>query len=144
MKASLSTWTTRIYFDDTDAAAVVYHANYLKIFERARNDQFLEAGFDHLAHYKEHKECFVVAHVDIDYKMSAVLGDVVTVESTLQNHSPVRITIGQNMVKNGKTIAIMTVVLVWVDRDGKPKRMPHFITAFLQQLSKVNNGNHTA
>ncbi len=120
---TLPPYTTRIYFDDTDAAGIVYHANYLRIFERARNDSFLAAGFDHLENYQDTGESFVVSSIAIDYKSPARLGDVVNILSTMEYVGKVRINIGQTMVLDGKVLAKLSGILVWVGSNGKPKRM---------------------
>jgi len=120
---NLPTFTTRVYFDDTDAAGVVYHANYLKIFERARNDQFLALGFDHLSNYKETGDCFVVKSLEIDYLSPARLGDEITVKSEVLDLTKIRIIIGQTMVLDDKLLAKQKVTLIWINNTGKPTRM---------------------
>lgn len=130
----LPAYTTRIYFDDTDASGVVYHANYLRIFERARNDALRTAGFDHLKNYHDTKESFVVSSLTIDYKSPARLGDVVTVDSVIEYMGEVRINIGQTMVLDGKVLAKLSVVLVWVGMSGKPKRMARDMIQLISNL----------
>lgn len=120
---NLPAFTTRVYFDDTDAAGVVYHANYLKIFERARNDQFLALGFDHLSNYKETGDCFVVKSLEIDYLSPARLGDEITVKSEVLELTKIRIIIGQTMVLSDKLLAKQKVTLIWINNTGKPTRM---------------------
>ena len=120
---ALPIFTTRVYFDDTDAAGVVYHANYLKIFERARNDQFLALGFDHLSNYKETGDCFVVKSLEIDYLSPARLGDEIAVKSEVLDLTKIRIIIGQTMVLSDKLLAKQKVTLIWINNTGKPTRM---------------------
>ncbi len=70
---------TRIYYDDTDAGGVVYHANYLTLCERARSDLFYERGMSPAVNGGH----FVVKHLEADYLKSAKLGDLIEVKSEL-------------------------------------------------------------
>src|SRR5262245_37267595 len=65
----------RVYYEDTDAAGVVYYANYLKFMERARTEWLLALGFDLGALEREHGIAFAVHHADIRYHQPARLGD---------------------------------------------------------------------
>lgn len=126
--------TTRIYFDDTDAAGVVYHGNYLKIFERARSDQFLSLGFDHTGYYMNYDECFVVADIHIKYKVPVRLADEVSIETYVNDVGSARVNIRQTMQLNGKTVTEMDTVLVWVGGDGRPEKIPDDILNMMKEL----------
>lgn len=125
---------SRIYFDDTDAAGVVYHGRYLKIFERARTDQFAEIGFDHTKHFVETGECFVIASIGITYKHPVKIADIVDIETFVKDTGSARVNIRQNMQLNGKTVTEMDVILVWVDTSGRPKKLPHDISEMMKKL----------
>lgn len=71
---------TRIYYEDTDAAGVVYYANYLKYFERGRAEWLRAIGHDQRELAREHNIAFVVRSVQIDYKKPARLDDVLDIE----------------------------------------------------------------
>lgn len=68
----------RVYYEDTDAGGIVYHANYLKYFERARSDWVREIGADQ-AKLLEQSIAFVVKDLSINYRKSAKLDEVLTV-----------------------------------------------------------------
>lgn len=115
----------RIYYEDTDCGGVVYYANYLKYFERARTEYLEERGIFV-------KECiprgffFVVAHQDIDYKAPAFYADVLHIETKASKISSASI-IFDYIVKNKKTeqlIATASTILVCVDKDIQPMKIP--------------------
>ena len=72
----------RVYYEDTDAAGVVYYANYLKFMERARTEWLAALGFDLAEFEQSHGVLFVVARMEIEYRAPARLGD--RLEATLR------------------------------------------------------------
>ena len=115
----------RIYYEDTDCGGVVYYANYLRYFERARTE-YLEARNIYV------KECiskgffFVVAHQDIDYKAPAFYADVLTIETKIAKISSASL-VFDYVVKNKKTaqtIATASTILVCVSKDIQPIKIP--------------------
>ena len=74
------TWTVRVYYEDTDTGGVVYYANYLKFFERARTEWLRAAGFGQHDLTRDHGLQFVVARIECDYKRPAVLDDVIDID----------------------------------------------------------------
>ena len=85
----------RVYYEDTDAAGVVYYANYLRYMERARTEWLAALGFDLAALELEHGIVFAVRRVDIEYRLPARLGDRLDVTLALlelamqgQHHRP--------------------------------------------------------
>lgn len=124
----------RIYYEDTDCGGVVYYANYLKYFERARTEYLEERGVFV-------KECiqkgffFVVAHQDIDYKAPASYGDVLSIEIKVSKISGASI-IFDYVVKNKKTnqlIAVAGTTLACVGKDIQPMKIPQDVR---EKLSK--------
>ena len=69
----------RVYYEDTDALGIVYHANYLKFMERARTDWLRSASSDHAALRERHGVAFVVTRIDVRFRQPALLDDVLTV-----------------------------------------------------------------
>ena len=71
----------RVYYEDTDAAGIVYHANYLKFAERGRTEMLRELGFEHSASREESGTLFTVRRCSIDYLAPARLDDALTVDT---------------------------------------------------------------
>ena len=68
-------WTLRVYFEDTDAGGIVFYANYLKFFERARTEWLRAAGIGQQALTQSHQCMFVVKSTSVDYHAPAKLDD---------------------------------------------------------------------
>jgi acyl-CoA thioester hydrolase len=72
-------YTLRVYYEDTDAGGIVYHANYLRFAERARTEALRDAGIPHAELVRDFNRMFVVRRSDIDYLRPAILDEVLTV-----------------------------------------------------------------
>jgi acyl-CoA thioester hydrolase len=81
---SVSTWTVRVYYEDTDAGGIVYYANYLKFFERARTEWLRAAGIGQLELLQRHAAAFVVRNASIDYHAPARLDDELKLTLTIE------------------------------------------------------------
>jgi acyl-CoA thioester hydrolase len=115
----------RIYYEDTDAGGVVYHARYLGFFERGRTEFFRDKGFSvHQLH--EEGRLFPVVRMEIDFRFPARLDDLVRVETELVDTGKTSFTMLQRVVRvdDDKLLAEGRVTLVCVDTDMKPKRLP--------------------
>ena len=81
----------RIYYEDTDCGQVVYYANYLRIFERARTEYLRGLGVD-VAHWMDEGLLFTVTHAEVDYHAPARYGDVIHVRTAV-TESDVKVTV---------------------------------------------------
>lgn len=122
----------RIYYEDTDAAGVVYHANYIKFLERARTEFFRSHGFL-VARLAEEGFVFPVIRIEMDFKAPAVHDDLLTVET-----DPVRVggstfTLNQKIIRkrDGKLLADAFVSLACISGEHKARRIPLDIRQFL-------------
>jgi acyl-CoA thioester hydrolase len=125
-------WPVRVYYEDTDAGGVVFHANYLKFFERARTEwlRALGIGLKTLAH--EQGVLFVVRHVEIDYLAPARLDDALSITATIERLGRASMHFLQHACRddNGETriIATARVKVVCVDADAlRPASIPDSI-----------------
>src|SRR5512146_1645999 len=80
MRSKSFSWPVRVYYEDTDTGGVVYYANYLKFFERARTEWLRAAGFGQQALANEQGLQFVVARIECDYRRPARLDDAVDID----------------------------------------------------------------
>ena len=81
---SVFTWTVRVYYEDTDAGGIVYYANYLKFYERARTEWLRSLGIHQQALLDEENAAFVVRSASVEYLASARLDDEVTLKLTVE------------------------------------------------------------
>ncbi|OEF50131.1 tol-pal system-associated acyl-CoA thioesterase [Enterovibrio norvegicus] len=118
-------WPVRIYYEDTDVGGLVYHANYIKYFERARTELLRSIGVNQQVLFKEHT-AFVVRHMDIDFIKGARFDELLTVETTVSELRRVTLTFCQNLVNSDGQVLCRTVVKVaCVDSEKmKPKSIP--------------------
>ena len=116
----------RVYYEDTDAAGIVYYANYLKFCERARSEVFFAAGMSP----QSEAGYFVVRALEAKYLQSARLGDLLTVETVLTQKKRTSITLLQRVLKAGEALFEMRIVLAFL-KDGRPVRIPEEVYALL-------------
>ncbi len=77
-------WPVRVYYEDTDAAGVVYYANYLKFFERARTEWLRSRGFEQDLMREEHGVVFVVSKLQVEYQRPAKFNEALRVSCVMQ------------------------------------------------------------
>ena len=115
----------RVYFEDTDAGGMVYHANYLRWAERARTEALREAGLPHQELVEREGAILVVRRVEVEYVRPARLDDALTVETRVLAVRGATLVLDQRARKNGADLAVMRVELACLDRDGfRPRRIP--------------------
>jgi len=116
----------RVYYEDTDAAGIVYYANYLKFCERARSEVFFEAG----SSPQSDEGYFVVKHIEADYKHPAALGDILTISTKLIDRKNASIMLLQQVKKDDKLLFEMTIRLAFL-RKGRPAKIPGSIYSLI-------------
>jgi acyl-CoA thioester hydrolase len=115
----------RVYFEDTDAAGLVYHANYLRFAERARTEALRDLGVPHAALMTEHGLIFVVRRVKMDYLRASRLDDSLEVITTVLAVGAARAELAQAIRRDAETLVAAEVVLACVRcDDGRPARIP--------------------
>ncbi len=124
----------RIYYADTDAGGVVYHATYLSFFERGRTEFLRDRGLS-VGELQDQGLIFPVVRLEIDYRAPARLDDLVRVETEVITVGKTSFTLGQQVVRttDGQPLAVGKVSLVCVGEGMKPKRLPAEILHALAQ-----------
>jgi acyl-CoA thioester hydrolase len=118
----------RVYFEDTDAGGMAYHARYLHWAERARTESLRAIGLPHQFMMERHNALLVVRRVEVEYWRPARLDDSVVVETSVLRVTGVQVVLGQVVRAGdgaGDRLAGLKVGLVCVGRDGlKPLPLP--------------------
>jgi acyl-CoA thioester hydrolase len=114
----------KIYYEDTDAAGVVYYANYLKYMERARTELLLEKGID-VAEYHTKGCMFAVIDVEIHYKRPAKLGEIIEVTTDIIEMTHATIFIKHRIVRDNTLLVEANIRLACINPNGKPRRIPN-------------------
>ncbi|MEY8216098.1 MAG: tol-pal system-associated acyl-CoA thioesterase [Colwellia sp.] len=133
-------YSLRIYYEDTDAGGIVYYANYLKFFERARTEWLRDLGISQ-AKFLELTIGFVVLKVDMDNIASAKLDDLLTVNSTILNLKRASLIFHQKITNQAQeVICIATVRIACVSFQGnnsqkaKPTAIPKSILGAFKRV----------
>lgn len=129
--------TVRVYFEDTDAAGIVYYANYLKFAERARTDWLRALGIPHSQMIKRDGLTLVVRRCNADYLKPAHLDDELVVETELVKLGGASIDLMQRVLRDGQLLVDMKVLIVCVGKDGKAARIPDYLRG---ALPRINHG----
>jgi acyl-CoA thioester hydrolase len=114
-----------VYFEDTDAGGVMYHASYLRLAERARTEALRDSGVPHAKLMAEHGFVFVVRRVAVEYLAPARLDDLVQVATRVGQVGGASISLQQVVRRKGTVLARLDLVLVCLRMaDGHPVRIP--------------------
>ncbi|WP_341661659.1 tol-pal system-associated acyl-CoA thioesterase [Vibrio sp.] len=126
-----------VYYEDTDAGGMVYHANYLKYFERCRSEWLVNIGVTHTS-LREQNIIFVVRHVDLDFLQAAHLEDRLIVKATVANAQKASVTFCQEIVNPAGDILCKAMVKVaCIDSEKmKPIAFPKKIIMELTQSDR--------
>lgn len=122
----------RVYYEDTDAGGIVYHANYIKFCERARSELFFQKG---MMPSEDNHSGFVVKDLKASFLSMAILGDMLEVKSSLLKQRASSILLEQNIYRDATAIFTMEILLVYV-REGKPTRIPLTHREFFDEIQK--------
>ena len=124
-------WPTRVYYEDTDAAGVVYHSNYLKYMERARTEWLRDAGHSQKSLAETEGIVFVVAKMNIEFTSPAWFDEMLNVRSRVTGMNGAGLMFEQSIFNETGTLKCRADVhIVCVDsKTFRPKRIPNSIKA---------------
>jgi acyl-CoA thioester hydrolase len=132
----------RVYYEDTDAGGVVYHANYLRYAERARTEALREAGIPHAEMVAEHGAMFMVHRAEIDYVRPAMLDDELVVETRIEHVGGATTELRQVVSGPNGICASLRIKLACVKIGGnKPARIPPRWRAVMAGMARAELGD---
>ncbi|MBP2291908.1 tol-pal system-associated acyl-CoA thioesterase [Azospirillum rugosum] len=114
----------RVYYEDTDAGGLVYHANYLRFFERARTEMLRLTGFTNAGLTASDGVSFAVRRVEIDFVAPAKLEDTLEVVTRITDTGGASFAVAQIARRDGRDLARAQVQLATINRAGRPARLP--------------------
>ena len=120
----------RVYYEDTDFTGLVYHANYVRYFERGRSDFLRLAGVGHADLLAgETPLAFVITSMDLRFLKAARIDDALTVRTTYDSLRGPRLTIRQTIERGGEVLCRAEVEAAVIDLNGRPRRAPATLIA---------------
>jgi len=122
----------RVYYEDTDAGGLVYHANYLKFAERSRTEMLRKMKIEQNILKEKYNIQFVVQKLVIKFFIPAKLDDLLKIKSEILNIYPAKINMQQNIYHKIQLLAKIDLTLGSINTEGKPTRLPKFV------LNKLN------
>ena len=126
------TWPIRVYWEDTDAGGIVFYANYLKFFERARTEWLRSLGVSQGALKADGGGMFVVSETSVRYLQPSRLDDELLVTAQLEAGGRASLIIAQSALRGGTVLCEGTIRIGWVDAATlRPARIPGAILEVL-------------
>ncbi|MEZ5446810.1 MAG: tol-pal system-associated acyl-CoA thioesterase [Gammaproteobacteria bacterium] len=131
-------WPVRVYYEDTDAGGVVYHANYLKFMERGRTEWLRSLGWQQDRLLAEERVVFAVRHLAVDYLKPARFNDELNVRSRVGKLGSASIEFEQDIVRaDGDLLCRGVVVVACIDADAfRPRAIPDPIHDAMKRFRK--------
>lgn len=125
----------RVYWEDTDASGIVYHASYLRFAERARTELLRQIGLHQAALLAEEGVAFAVRRCEIDYLAPARLDDALEVETRVAVMARASLSLEQVIRRSGAVLARLLLRVACLDRAGRPVRLPSLVRASFAAFS---------
>lgn len=136
LKAGVHVFPVRVYYEDTDAAGIVYHANYLRFAERARSEMMRHLGMESSRLMAREGLFFAVSRCTVDYLKPARLDDALEVHTRVIEVKRASLDAEQIVKRDGAPLARLALRLAVIDGAGRPVRLPAEIRKALTNLSQ--------
>src|SRR5579864_2314175 len=114
----------RVYYEDTDAAGIVYYANYLKFAERGRTELMRELGFAHSGIVADSGVVFTVRRLSADYRLPARLDDALSVMTRVKEIAGATLLLDQRICRDDTVLVALDILVACIGPDGRPRRVP--------------------
>lgn len=137
-------YPTRVYYEDTDAGGIVYHANYLRFAERARNEMLRLSGFPHAAMVAQTGTALTVRRCDIDFRQPARLDDALVIVTRIADIGAATLDIEQDVCRTAglawggaeattgpAPLVRLALRLACINAQGRPVRLPAALRSVL-------------
>jgi acyl-CoA thioester hydrolase len=127
----------RVYYEDTDFTGFVYHASYVRFFERGRSDFLRLAGVDHVT-MANLQTAFAVLRLEVDFLRAAGIDDALTVCTTFDTIKGPRLMLSQRITRGDEVLATAKVQVACIDLKGRARRPPPQLLLALQAKLALN------
>jgi acyl-CoA thioester hydrolase len=127
----------RVYYEDTDATGIVYHATYLEFAERARTEMLRCLGLDHSTFCARFGLVFAVRRCSIDYRAPARLDDLLEIATCVVRLGGASLELEQRVRRATQLLAVLELRLAVLDKDLRVARLPGQLIGAFEQLRAV-------
>ena len=135
VRAAHHQWPVRVYWEDTDAGGIVFYANYLKFFERARTEWLRTLGVQQAQTKQDQGGMFVVSETSVRYHQPSRLDDALTLDTQLVTCGRASMVLAQSAWLDNQLLCSATIKVGWVsDTTLKPARLPSTLYALLSNV----------
>ncbi|HIG64473.1 MAG: tol-pal system-associated acyl-CoA thioesterase [Gammaproteobacteria bacterium] len=118
-------WPIRVYYEDTDVGGVVYYANYLKFYERARTEMLRAMGFEQDELISSESVIFAVRSVKVDYLKPARFNELLDISACLSLVNAASLTFEQSVTRNDELLSTATIRIACLDSNTlRPRHIP--------------------
>jgi acyl-CoA thioester hydrolase len=135
LQGEVHRFPVRVYYEDTDAAGIVYYANYLKFLERARTEMMGLYGVAHEKARQSGGTVFIVRRCEIEYIVPARLDDELVVETRLKELGGATILLSQDVLREATLLVRASVLIVSVGAQGRPVKLPAELRSSLSSFN---------
>jgi len=135
LQGEVHRFPVRVYYEDTDAAGIVYYANYLKFIERARTEMMRLYGVEHEKARQSGGTAFIVRRCEIEYIAPARLDDALVVETRLKGLGGATILLSQDVLRDATLLVRASVLVACVGAQGRPVRLPAELRSSLSSFN---------
>ncbi|MDA1089776.1 MAG: tol-pal system-associated acyl-CoA thioesterase [Proteobacteria bacterium] len=140
-KDGVHVFPVRVYYEDTDAAGIVYYANYLRFAERARTELLRDLGIENGQMNEQQNLAFVVKRCSMDFVKPAKLDDMLAVETRLIDIGGASVTADQRVRRDQTSLVTMELKLACMAMDGRPARLPVDVRRRLEDFGVATESN---
>ena len=117
-------YAVRVYYEDTDLSGIVYHANYLRWFERARSDLLRRLGIDQRTAIEAGEGAYAVSELALRYLRPAKLEDDIVIETRCTKMLAASCRMAQRALRDGQPLVESSLRVGFIAPDGRPRRQP--------------------
>ena len=138
LTAGVHRFFMRVYYEDTDAAGIVYYANYLKFVERARTEMMRLYGVEHEKSRQSEGTAFIVRRAALEFLAPARLDDELIVETRVTEIGGASISLAQDVKRGDALLVAATILIACIGRNGRPVRLSPVLRAALPSNNKTS------
>lgn len=132
-------YAVRVYYEDTDLSGIVYHANYLRWFERARSDLLRRLGIDQRAALETGEGAYAVSEISLRYLKPAKLDDDIHIETRCTELGAASCRMAQRAFRGAEPLAEASLRVGFLTPEGRPRRQPaEWRAAFAQFMEETD------